>query len=991
MLKRVGKKQSVFGMLLLAVTTAAVGLSVSVQTPAPVQTNAYNTSAFLNTVSYNGDEFTVALDASAPEVRDHYKGGGWSKADYQGRSVPMDEGKKGLLITSKQSGSAVDGKSFSFGYEMSGEFSIDFRLLAENGFTHQASGDIGNPYADVQSIVFTFTDSQTLKSFDVVINAGGAADAEKNTPEMYVTLPDGTKQGHRYGDEIGEGGTESDWLSPANSGWYTRLDGTSFANTAEVVSTGRFTAGAKSTSFSFNPATMEVAAARYERTGTLEAADKYTSPTTSVTQDFDGRCYTLRQNHLRVLDLDDEPVTASRVTGFDRYTVKVTFAKVTPNDTVAPDAEGETTYDRYAKMYIYSLNNVDLTGQELIESRADDIQMGEAWKEVDDETREDCLLAYATFNKSDYDWSEVEEAGIILSGYEKSFKYPLDTTKKQPDENGRFGMAIYNVPSGDYVVSSYVIYRGRMITTNSQDVRYVAKGALADLKISSEAKILEVGGEATVNVNVFDKDILWESSNEAVATVEMQTDKAYAKITAHALGEADITASVDGAMVTCKVSVKEIVLTGVPASKTVAIDARITDTHYLRIGVSGSEDKALTYVSSDDTIATVNSAGVITAKKKGNCKVTVSHASGEKAEIDVYVTNETLPNYIYTGTYGSYHVQGMSVDVKGGYTYYTFTSTLVKLDMDGNLVGTMTGFPGHMGDCSYNEEDGKLYATLHLEGDGSYDWSKEMLYYVAIIDVSKITSVGMSYKTNDLMKVVHLKNIQDYAEATLDGGLTGKFGVNGLDGCELGPKFGSSTGKTYLTVSAGAPNTCVDGVNTRDDNDYQVIWQYDISNWWTTLAQPFDETNPPKPEATADGEYFLLTGNGNFGIQDICYDAYTKQWFFITYGIQDKEYQHWGYCFVVSANSQPKTEVLKGQPTTTEGKVLQFVPKGDYHAASGIYSFGFYEASSGITSIGNGYFYVSIAKADPATGKQCADVYKYKWTGVGVGFERVEE
>ncbi len=960
-----------------------------------VQSKAYNAQAFLNTVSYNDDEFTVELDKTPPTVDDHWVGWGWGKAVYQGRKVALDEGKKGLLITSKQSGSDVNGKGFAFGETMSGEFSIDFRLLSEQGYTEQASATPYNPYADVQKITFTFTDADTGDYFDVVITAGAEGAWEANAPEMWVSVPSGASYGHYYEhkDTDASNATEGDWFN--SGGYYTRLDGTSFANTAEQAYECRFTAGAKSTKFYFDPTTMQVKADRYYLAddASIPADEQYKYEGSNYAQTFDGRNLVLRTEHSLVVDLDNDDLAATdKVTGFKNYTVKVTFNEVTPNDTVVPDAiledgtEGEAIYDRYAKMYVYSLNGVDLTGQELIDSRQD-IVIGDTWE--DDDHNDDCLIAYATFNDVDYDWSEIDEAGVIISGYEKSYKFKFDMLNKQPDENGKFGMAIYGMPSGDYVVTSYVTYKGKMVTTASEDVRYVSNDPdLAVLKMSADEKTLCVDDEGQLNVNVFDKDVVWESDNESVATVAAQTDKAYATVTAHAVGTANIKATVNGETVVCAVEVKNVILKNIPANLVVDCDKAYS--YQLRPNAQGGSDQVFTYASNNSEVVAVDANGLLTANSNGNAVVTVTHtASGESAEIAVRVKNFTLPDYFQTETFSWGHVQGMTIDKENSYTYFTFTTILGKTDLSGKTVASMTGYPGHMGDCTYNEADGKLYASLFLSEE--YSWTlggKIGNFAIAIIDTTKLTELNMPYDTPGLMKVVHLKDMEDYAKMTLSNGKVGKYGITGVDGTEIGPKFGSSSGKQYLTVAAGVNNTCDEtGTNTRTDNEYQVLFQYDFANWWDTIAEPLSLDGMPSQSAKADGEYLILSGNGNFGIQDVAYDEYNKQWYFVCYGVTNKDYKGVGHMLVVSTEYEPKLETLIGQPNPeAQGYVLKPIEKGDFHEGSGIYSFGFWEGSSGLTSLGNGYFYLSIA-AKTADGYQYADVVKYQWTGEGVGFK----
>ena len=42
-----------------------------------------------------------------------------------------------------------------------------------------------------------------------------------------------------------------------------------------------------------------------------------------------------------------------------------------------------------------------------------------------------------------------------------------------------------------------------------------------------------------------------------------------------------------------------------------------------------------------------------------------------------------LPKNIYSGAYKAGHCQGIAVDVKKGFVYYSFTTMLIKTDMEG--------------------------------------------------------------------------------------------------------------------------------------------------------------------------------------------------------------------------------------------------------------------------------------------------------------------
>ena len=50
-----------------------------------------------------------------------------------------------------------------------------------------------------------------------------------------------------------------------------------------------------------------------------------------------------------------------------------------------------------------------------------------------------------------------------------------------------------------------------------------------------------------------------------------------------------------------------------------------------------------------------------------------------------------LPRSIFAGEWTGGHIQGIAVDTERKYIYYSFTTVLVKADLDGNVVGTVEG------------------------------------------------------------------------------------------------------------------------------------------------------------------------------------------------------------------------------------------------------------------------------------------------------------
>ena len=51
----------------------------------------------------------------------------------------------------------------------------------------------------------------------------------------------------------------------------------------------------------------------------------------------------------------------------------------------------------------------------------------------------------------------------------------------------------------------------------------------------------------------------------------------------------------------------------------------------------------------------------------------------------------SLPRDIFSGCWNTGHCQGIAVDTKREYIYYSFTTALVKTDLHGRLIGSVGG------------------------------------------------------------------------------------------------------------------------------------------------------------------------------------------------------------------------------------------------------------------------------------------------------------
>ena len=132
------------------------------------------------------------------------------------------------------------------------------------------------------------------------------------------------------------------------------------------------------------------------------------------------------------------------------------------------------------------------------------------------------------------------------------------------------------------------------------------------LSVNPTSGTLYVGGtvKITVKTNASGK-VTWKSSNTGVATV------ANGVVTGKKAGTATITVSISGKTATYKVTVKNRGISARVDQVYVGKKATVKVTAY---GVSGTAK----FKSSNTKVATVNSKGVITGKKAGTTKITVT-------------------------------------------------------------------------------------------------------------------------------------------------------------------------------------------------------------------------------------------------------------------------------------------------------------------------------------------------------------------------------
>ena len=334
-----------------------------------------------------------------------------------------------------------------------------------------------------------------------------------------------------------------------------------------------------------------------------------------------------------------------------------------------------------------------------------------------------------------------------------------------------------------------------------------------------------------------------------------------------------------------------------------------------------------------------------------------------------------LPLKIPVHSENTGHIQGIAIDADRKYVYCSFTTELAKFDTAGNLVGSVKGLVGHLGCIAYNYDDGKVYGSLEYKHDaigsgilkstGSGAVFEEG-FYIAVFDAEKIDRIGMDAEKDGVMTAVYMDEVtRDYkAEGH-------RLGCSGIDGTTFAPPPGEPDEKKMLCVAYG-----VYGDNDRSDNDYQVILAFDTSDF-LSYARPLCQTDMHRLGPKPAHKYFVYTGNTNYGVQNLEYDPYTNRTFMAVYRGKKPQFPNYTTFAIDMSVPAEKKRLSNG----VEGELLTLSNDGEYDEKSGVRGWYFNVGSTGIASLGDGFYYFSHNREDYQNRKFFSDIRLYGWDG----------
>ena len=162
------------------------------------------------------------------------------------------------------------------------------------------------------------------------------------------------------------------------------------------------------------------------------------------------------------------------------------------------------------------------------------------------------------------------------------------------------GTAVITATCGEYTASCTVTVKFPAVSLNKTKATLYTKGSN---KVTLKASLKDLTG-----------NVVYTSSNAKVAAVNKTTGV----VTAKAKGTAVIAATCGDYTATCTVTVKTPTLKLAKTSASIKVGKKTT------IKATATPTGTVKYTSSNKKIATVSSKGVVTGKKKGTAKITVT-------------------------------------------------------------------------------------------------------------------------------------------------------------------------------------------------------------------------------------------------------------------------------------------------------------------------------------------------------------------------------
>ena len=297
-----------------------------------------------------------------------------------------------------------------------------------------------------------------------------------------------------------------------------------------------------------------------------------------------------------------------------------------------------------------------------------------------------------------------------------------------------------------------------------------------------------------------DKSVSWSSSNSEIASVDEN-----GLVTAKQVGTATISAKSGAKEATLSITVIPTLAEAITLNRTTAA-LNVSGTIQLTASFSPetTTDKSVTWISSNEAIATVNSEGLVTAHALGECEIAATTSDGSNKSATCHITVGATP------------AESISIEPKGPFTLrigetVQFSATVLPHDATDKSVSWMSQTAGVTIDAN-----GLATAVAPVENNwvsATNSAGQQDLVYITVLPtlISSIDGVPqeLSLKVNQTIKVQAVVNPVDATDKSLKWS-SSNTAVATVDG--NGNIIAVAMGETDITVTAndgsGVSATC---------------------------------------------------------------------------------------------------------------------------------------------------------------------------------------
>lgn len=221
------------------------------------------------------------------------------------------------------------------------------------------------------------------------------------------------------------------------------------------------------------------------------------------------------------------------------------------------------------------------------------------------------------------------------------------------------------------------------------------------VKLPSAARV-SVGGNTLLTATIIpeyasDSGLTWTSSDENIVKVDEN-----GRLTGVSVGQAVVTCKTNSGGYTASCTVTVVIgVNGITLNKTVlSLNSGATYELVATVTPAEATNKKVTWQSSNEKVATVDAAGIVTAKDGGSCVITAKTVDGEYIAKCTVSVNQTVAGVEFTDAPEKLYV-GQRYQLKARVypetatnqkiNWYTSDSSILLVDTEGNVVARKAG------------------------------------------------------------------------------------------------------------------------------------------------------------------------------------------------------------------------------------------------------------------------------------------------------------